>query len=504
MFVDRASLLHAIQNGTFTLPADGSAPLSLLDTLTASQTDPSVADVPSDPAAPLNGSPTPQVDPQSLQARALAALPQTGPQVDAAPIAPPSDSSATPANVVPQFQAAPDLVEHHGILSRALSAIGRGANVAAKAYGNALAPVDPTLAATLSPEQLHQIRSSALFNAGTSMLGNTTDAQGRGTSALERIGAGLAAGRAASQTATGGAIQANQFAAQQAAARDLATKRGQIQRLYAIQPGDSPDVVDKKVQALAASYAAIGDSQSLNALAQASSLFKQPKPIQPRSLEHVETIDPKTGRPAIGMIDAATGEVVKYLPAVAKPDPSARALTVEQQDKSIDRVTKTYDNETKDFQKARSGFEVLQGALANPNLYAPFAMLDAFARVVNPGAIVRPTTLELLKATGSGEDRIRRWASLLEKGQWPADLTGALNSTIGGIMQQHYTTAQAARKRALARLNTLNVSDPDTYLDDLNYGAAPSAPASISTPRPTSAAPTIAAPSNSTTVRGNY
>jgi len=63
-------------------------------------------------------------------------------------------------------------------------------------------------------------------------------------------------------------------------------------------PTDSPAQIDQKVQQLAAGYAQIGDTQSLNALGQASALFKEPKPpAAPRALEHVETIDPNPARP---------------------------------------------------------------------------------------------------------------------------------------------------------------------------------------------------------------
>ena len=395
---------------------------------------------------------------------------------------------------VPQFAPPvnPAIPIHHGFLARIGAALTNGIAAPLPALANAPG---------LTPADLHRAQSNAWLALGSSLLNPRLDAAGFRQSTLGSIAAGIENARNASDQTTSGAINVHAAMLQQAQSQQMLARRAQLQSQFQILPADTPEQIEQKVQQLAAGYAQIGDTQSLNALGQASGLFKQPKPpAAPRALEHVETIDPKTGKPAIGMIDSATGEVVKYLPAVVKPDAGERALSVEQQDKSIDRVTKTYDNETKDFQKARSGYEVLQGALANPNLYAPFAMLDAFARVVNPGAIVRPTTLELLKATGSGEDRIRRWASLLEKGQWPADLTGALNSTIGGIMQQHYTTAQAARKRALTRLNTLRVPDADSYLDDLNYGASPSAPPSIAAPRPTTAAPK----SSSQPARGNY
>lgn len=414
------------------------------------------------------------------------------------------DDVTAGASPVPQYTPAPDLLshyqslgagiqqqpqqsqqqpttapppEHHSLLTRIVHGLGHGLQVGIDRYADALAPIPDALRSQLSPTDIQQIRRSALFNDGLATLNRQPDRNGFMPSTLESLSRGAMAGQDAGSRALSNIVSSQQYAAKQAATSTLAAKRAQLQSQFQILPTDSPADVDGKVQQLAAGYAQIGDTQSLAALGQASSLFRQPKPAAPPKeanlgkLENV--IDPSTGKPATAFYDQATGKIVSYNAQVMKANPADRAMSAEQEDKTIDRITKTYDHEIDDVRKARSGYEVLEGALANPSGTSTYAMLDALSRVVNPGAIVRPTTLEILQATGSAPDRIRRWASMLDKGMWPPDLTAQVQRTIGGIMQAHIDrTATPARQRALARLRKAGIADPETYLDDVSIGSA--------------------------------
>jgi hypothetical protein len=406
------------------------------------------------------------------------------------------DVSNAGVSSVPHFQPPinPATPIHHTFLGGILARLkGIGSDVV-----NGVSAPDPSLAGSpdLSEADRQRAKSNALLALGNALLNPQHDARGFRQSTLGALSTGLANARTASDESLGGALNTHAAMVQRAQANQLAARRAALQAQFQILPTDTPEQIDTKVRQLAFGYSQIGDTKSLEALGQAKALFAQPKPAPlPRSLEHVELLDP-SGKPAIGLIDPASGEVVKYLPAVPKPDPTARAASADQQDKGIDRVVKTYEHETQDFTKARSGYEVLQGAMKEPNLYSPIAMLDAYARTINPGAIVRPSTMELLEHTGAATDRLRRWESLINKGQWPADLSQALNSSLTSIMKQHYVTAQAARGRALARLKSMHISDGDTYLDPLDFGP--------NTPGASPAAPASAPATTTSSNRGNY
>jgi hypothetical protein len=392
------------------------------------------------------------------------------------------------------------------LLSRLASGVGRAASavghVAATGFNNFetnISGLTPAQMATMTPQEIAQAKRIA-FSAFANRVANPTyDQGGFRQNAWEAMSSGIPSAGEAAQGYFQRNAASKQYATQQAQSADLLARRRALQAQFSISPSDSPADVDAKVQQLAAGYAQIGDTQSLQALGQASSLFRQPKPpAAPRALEHVETIDPKTGKPAIGMIDPATGEVVKYLPSVVKPAAGAGEMSADRMDKSIERVVRTYDHETADFTKARSGYQIVSAAVATPNLYAPYAILDGFSRLVNPNSVVRPSTLELLKETGSASDKVSRWASLIESGQWPADLTAALKKTADTIMRNHFQTAQQSRGRALLRLRQMHVPDAESQLDELDYGASPSA-ATTAAPRPANAAP-----ATGNTARGNY
>jgi hypothetical protein len=139
------------------------------------------------------------------------------------------------------------------------------------------------------------------------------------------------------------------------------------------------------------------------------------------------------------------------------------------------KILDDFRTESADYRKASSGYEVLKGALAHPGLAQPFAVLDAYARVVNPGAVVRQGTMAVLQEMGSYDQKMRRWIDMAQKGQWPPDMLQSIKATIDGIMDEHRSTYREMRKRTLERGRRSGV-DLNALIDDPDKGSSSSAP----------------------------
>ncbi|MBA2684136.1 MAG: hypothetical protein H0U66_06575 [Gemmatimonadaceae bacterium] len=369
---------------------------------------------------------------------------------------------------VPQFEAAPDLVEHHGWLHNALQSIGHGIQKGAEVYGDRVAGIDPELAKTLTPAQLQSIRSTAIFQDGLGTLDRQPDSRGFLPSTLEQLAKGLGAGRQAGQQAANNSVSVNNYLAQKTAAAALDQKRAALQAQFQINPSDTPEQADAKARELALGYAQIGDTRSLAALGQASSLFRQPKVAPEPNLQHVSgLIDPKTGKPAVGLMDARTGEVKSYLPEFQKPP--GEGDNSDKLDKTISRVVGTFDHETKDFREAQIGFQTLVGGMSGGRLMQAQALNEGLNKLLNPGSIIRKSTMDLMEQAGGVSDRLRKYGQRLENGMIPADLANDIIATAKGVMSQRIMPAKAARKRAVDRLVRVGMSreDAEASVDDL-------------------------------------
>jgi hypothetical protein len=162
------------------------------------------------------------------------------------------------------------------------------------------------------------------------------------------------------------------------------------------------------------------------------------------------------------VIDPVTGDVKFFDPT--KPPPNLRVnptprpaaevggkqkFDADQKNKIID----DFRSDTKKFEDVRSGWEVLNGALKQPSLATPFALADAYARISNPGAVVRPTTMQMIEELGSIDQRFRKFADHNINGQLPADITRDLVRTIGSMVKEHASTYDHQR-------HTFEYTDP--------------------------------------------
>ena len=129
------------------------------------------------------------------------------------------------------------------------------------------------------------------------------------------------------------------------------------------------------------------------------------------------------------------------------------------------KILDDYARDTKDFHQVMAGWDVLQGATKNPSLATPFALTDAYARITNPGAIVRPTTMEMIEHMGSVGQRMRKWIEKNENGALPPDIVRDFQRTLYGIVQEHKNQYDQIRAKAIKRGSDAGVN-VSPYLED--------------------------------------
>lgn len=141
--------------------------------------------------------------------------------------------------------------------------------------------------------------------------------------------------------------------------------------------------------------------------------------------------------------------------AVGKEAPAPAAAVVSPTEKfqseQGNKILDDYARDTKDFHQVMSGWSVLQGAMKNPSLATPFAVTDAYARITNPGAIVRPTTMEMINQMGSVGQRMRKYWEHNANGALPPDIMNDIAQTLFGIVNEHKTQYDQIRSKAILR-----------------------------------------------------
>lgn len=348
-----------------------------------------------------------------------------------------------------------------GLLSRIGNGISNGVNTAEQR----LMPTPEGMEGLLSPDDIAAARRQGLMHLGISLLGDQS----------QHFGEALAHGLNAAQQSYGGDL--TQTAQQQMVGQEMRQRmniikaRQQIAQQFPPQPNEAPAQTIDRMKGMFAAYLNAGDLESAGKLGEVlKSIGKDPTP----SLQHVDT-----GKEILG-VDPHSGAVITRYPKSAAPK-SGDEVSAEQRfnAQNLNSILDDYRADSQDFRKAMSGYESIKGAMAHPNMAQPFAVLDSYARVVNPGAVVRQGTMAVLQEMGSYDQKVRRWLDMAQKGQWPPDMLGAIKNTVDGIMKEHYQDyLGGARKRALMRGKQENI-DITPYLDNFDFSpdAASSAPA---------------------------
>lgn len=186
-----------------------------------------------------------------------------------------------------------------------------------------------------------------------------------------------------------------------------------------------------------------GAVQHLNAVMQQIAAHEAPKAVTPQEINLGDKVL---------LRDPQSGKVVAVYPKGAAPrSPAEIDQKMKFDAEQTNQILDDFRTETSKFDAAKQGYDVLKGAIANPGIATPFAVLDAYARVINPGAVVRQGTMQVLQEMGAMDDKVRRWISMAQKGQWPADMVQSVKGTLDGIMSEHAKEYDQTRQRSLLR-----------------------------------------------------
>lgn len=167
-------------------------------------------------------------------------------------------------------------------------------------------------------------------------------------------------------------------------------------------------------------------------------------------------------------------ELIDKYPTAKSPETAAaeRSFQASQTDKVLD----DFRSDTKDFDKVMQGWDVLVGATKNPTLATPFAVTDAYARITNPGGIVRPTTMEMIDQMGSVGQRMRKYWEHNANGALPPDILRDFQKTLYNIVVEHKKKYDDVRKKAILRARDKAGMNIEPYLSSYEL-IDPTAPA---------------------------
>lgn len=330
---------------------------------------------------------------------------------------------------------------------------------------NALMPVPRGLEGLLSDDDIKHARRMGLLNFGLSMLDQAHgDPMGGNAPSF-----GQAFARSM-KSGIGGYDQNLQTSVQQGVAgADLAQKRMilmnrmRVAQQYAPQPNETSEQTVQRLKSMYLEYLRAGDTDMAGKLGEVvSKLFSNGE----HPVEHVD-LGPRTA-----IIDPVSGKTIRYEENGPKPkSPEEIGASTRFNATQTNSILDDYRTDTKQYHAALDGYKVLKGALTNPSLATPFAVLDAYARVVNPGAAVRQGTMAVLQEMGSYDQHFRRWLDMATQGQWPPDMIASIKSTLDAIMSEHHKEYADSRRRAIARGTTFGLDiGPLLDRDEQTFG----------------------------------
>lgn len=339
-----------------------------------------------------------------------------------------------------------------------------------------LMPVPRGLEGLLTDDDVKHARNMGLLNFGLSMLDQAHgdpmggNAPSLGSAFAHSMKAGLGQYDQSLQSTAQQGVAGQELAQK----RFILTNRMRVAQQFAPQPNETPEQTSQRLKGMYLEYLRAGDTEMAGKLGEVvSKLFAaNDKPV-----EHVDLGD----RTAI--LDPISGKTIRYEPNGIKPKTAAEVdasskFQADQKNKILD----DYARDTKDFHQVMAGWDVLVGATKNPNLATPFAVTDAYARITNPGAIVRPTTMEMIHDMGSIGQKMQKYWEQNVNGGLPPEILNDFKRTLYNIVREHKNQYDKIRKSALTRGLQSGISNLDPLLEDYNLeNPLPAPPATAGT-----------------------
>jgi hypothetical protein len=342
-----------------------------------------------------------------------------------------------------------------------------------------LMPIPSALEGMMSPQDIQAARKQGLLSLGASLLESGGPVVGAPAPSLgQAIGRALGAGQQGMQGALGNTMQMRQFAAEQQEAQKKQAMeqqrealRKQITEKYPIDPNAPPQVMARQLQGMYNEFIRIGDMESAGKIGEVlksqSDLLGGGKPQMPEFFNR-----PGAGGTVRINPDGTTSD----LPYVAPPQQGAAPGSVSERERLNSTEAKSiYDDfraDTKSLQDAAIAYSVIQGSKDGTNPAQPIALLYAYARLLDPGSVVREGEIATLQKMGAVDDKVRRAIQFAASGTLPQDIIDYVVRQAGSVMEQRRSMFNTFRGTALQRAKRAGL-DMSQLLNDPYAGFAP-------------------------------
>lgn len=367
-------------------------------------------------------------------------------------------------------------------LKAAAGGLAHGLSQLPDKFGNGLLgePNDPN--GLVSPEERHQAAMQGLLHFGLSMLNDAGPTTGVAPSFGQSLARGLLAGEQAGKGAYNDFEQRTIAQLPMQMQMRMLKARQAIGQMYQAKPNETPQETAQRFIAMRDAYASVGDTDSVkevDSLLKELPMFKGMDPMTVDAGDKTLILDKRTGKPVAAIPKGLSPEAVatnQYRDAALgmrgaemNATNQLRAATInatqaQRQQTNINAIVDDFARDTKDYQKVKAGYDVLDAAIKNPNLAQPYALLDAYARVSNPGAIVRPSTMQILEDIGSVNQRVRKAIEKNLNGTLPPDIVRDLATMVQGMVRNHRATYNEQRAAALRRAKAAGIDNIDNFL----------------------------------------
>lgn len=340
----------------------------------------------------------------------------------------------------------------------------------------------------LGLHDLDAAQAQGLLGAGMAVLQNSGWKSTPGTMG-QALGDALQGMQQGYQGAIGGRLQMAQMAEQRRLEQEdraravetqqrLQASRAQLGAMMQPQPGEDRAAFIARLRTAYGQAVASGDTQTATSIGQY--LMSQDDSAKPPTLERSDLGD------RVEYIDPRTNQVVRTAQKGAPPiDPELRASRVDQTTRFNaqvrDQIIGDFNQNTRELQVAAQGYGVITAATKDITSASPISLLYAYAKVLDPGSVVKEGEIATLQRLGALDQRIANRIEQIRTGKMNPTTLNDIVAESKKIMRERQKSFNEYKDKAITR----------GALDHIDMGSILPDPYSIydlSEPAPTRAA----------------
>lgn len=340
-------------------------------------------------------------------------------------------------------------------------------------------PAPAGIEGLLSPEDLQSAKSSGLMDLGMSLLADSGP-----KTASERVGLGQALGRGLQAARQGyqdrlGNAVGIQATLQQMKAAKLAQETGEVERdtkKLGLQTAKGLTEGRKKITAaypmpndvsgmkqwidqVLPHFIALNDTDTVGSLAEIRKSLNQKDQMDIGTVNRGNVTE---------FYDKTTGQTIRTAPNGADPTQGGPKMDPRETANRTDtaKIMDDFRADTSDLQKAAQAYGVIQGSMDGKNPAQPIAMLYAYARLLDPGSVVREGEIATLQKIGSYDSKVRQALQKASTGTLPQDVIDHIAKQAKSVMRERKSSFKQYRDTALKRGDALGITNLDQILND--------------------------------------